>query len=60
MAWRAVGQRFLLVLLVLFNTWEGYVLFRQRSFLSFLNAAIALFLLIVLALSWPRKRRDQR
>ena len=60
MAWPALWQRFSLVVLILLNAWESYVLFRQRSFLGLLNGAIALFLLIVLVLNWPRKRRDQR
>ncbi len=48
------------MLLILLNAWEAYVLFRQRSFLGLLNGAIALFLLVVLVLSWPRERREQR
>ena len=60
MAWPALWQRFSLVVLILLNAWEAYVLFQQRSFLGLLNGAIALFLLVVLALSWPRKRREQR
>ena len=60
MAWPALWQRFSLVVLILLNAWESYVLFRQRSFLGLLNGAIALFLLLVLVLNWPRKRRAQR
>ena len=60
MAWPALWQRFSLVVLILLNAWESYVLFGQRSFLGLLNGAIALFLLVVVVLSWPRKRRDQR
>ena len=60
MVWPALWQRFSLVVLILLNAWESYVLFRQRSFLGLLNGAIALFLLLVLVLSWPRKRRAQR
>jgi hypothetical protein len=60
MVWPALWQRFSLAVLILLNAWESYVLFRQRSFLGLLNGAIALFLLVVLVLSWPRKQRDQR
>jgi hypothetical protein len=59
-AWPALWRRFSLVVLFLLNAWESYVLFRQRSFLGLLNGAIALFLLVVLVLTWPGKRRDQR
>jgi hypothetical protein len=60
MVWPALWQRFVLLLLALLNAWESYVLFRQRSFLGLLNVAMGLFLLVVLVLSWPRKRRDRR
>ncbi len=60
MDWPALWQRLFLVVLLLLNAWESYVLFRQGSFLGLLNGAIAFFLLLVLLLSWPQKRRDQR
>jgi hypothetical protein len=59
MPWPALWQRFSLVALVLLNAGESYVLFRQRSLLGLLNGGIALFFLVVLVVSWPRKRRDR-
>lgn len=48
-------QRFFLLLVVLLNVWEAYVLLRQGSFLAVLNAAIALLLVVVLVITRPRK-----
>ena len=48
-----------MVVLVILNAWEAHVLFRQRPFLALLNGAIAFFFLVVLAITWPRKRRGQ-
>ena len=52
-------QRFFLVVLVILNIWEAYVLFRQRPLLALLNGVLALLLLLLLLLTWPRKRVDQ-
>ena len=59
MPWPSLWQRFFLVVLVLLNTWEAYVLFRQRPLLALLNGAIAFFLLVTLTITWARKRPDQ-
>ena len=56
MPWPARWQRFSLVALVLLNACESYVLFRQGSLLGLLNGVIALFFLVVLVVSWPRKQ----
>jgi hypothetical protein len=59
MAWPALWQRFSLVILILLNAWEAHVLFRQKPLLALLNAAITLFFLVVLVLTWPGKRHHQ-
>lgn len=51
-------QRIALLVLILLNSRESYVLFRQRSFLALLNSAMALVLLVALFVSWPGKRDD--
>jgi len=60
MAWLALWQRLLLVALVLLNAWEADVLFQQRPFLATLSGAMAFFLLVILARTWPRKQRNRR
>jgi hypothetical protein len=55
---RIFWQRIALLVLILLNSRESYVLFRQRSFLALLNSAMALVLLVALFVSWPGKRGD--
>ncbi len=59
MPWPSLWQRFFLVVLVVLNMWEAYVLLPQRPFLALLNGAIGFFLLVTLAFTWPRKRRGR-
>jgi len=59
MPWPALWQRFFLVVLVVLNLWEAYVLLPQRPFLALLNGAIGLFLLVTLVFTWPRKRQGR-
>jgi hypothetical protein len=59
MPWPSLWQRLFLVALVILNIWEAYVLFPQRPSLALLNGAIGFLLLVALASTWARKRRDQ-
>jgi uncharacterized membrane protein YqjE len=55
-----VLQTVLLVALALLNVWISWVIYEQHPFLAVPNAAMAVFLLVLVSFAWWSLFRDRR